>query len=133
MFSYMRGKKKIVTALLITAVLGSAAGCGASSSDNTIVEKEKKIAEFDYEVPVQIPNILVDQTGFLPDSDKVVVFRGKELPRTYTVCRLEDGKPCFEGEVLKQSFDKELGVNFAVGYFSDLTEEGDYYINYKCC
>ena len=124
----MRGKKKIVAAVLMTAVLGSAAGCGASSSDNTIVEKEKKIAEFDYEVPVQIPNILVDQTGFLPASDKVVVFRGKELPRTFTVCRLEDGKPCFEGEVLKQSFDKDLGVNFAVGYFSDLTEEGDYYI-----
>ncbi|MBO6240089.1 MAG: glycoside hydrolase family 9 protein [Butyrivibrio sp.] len=128
MFSYMRGKKKIAAAVLLAAVLGSAAGCGASSSDNALVEKEKKTAKFDYEAPVQTPNILVDQTGFLPDSDKVVIFRGKELPETFTVCRLEDGESCYEGEVLKKSFDQELGVNFAVGYFTDLTEEGDYYI-----
>ncbi|MBQ3795035.1 MAG: hypothetical protein II842_01915, partial [Butyrivibrio sp.] len=128
MFLIMRGKKKILAAVVATAVIGSAAGCGASSSDNTIEESEKKTASFDYEVPVQTPNILVDQKGFLPDSDKVAVFRGKEIPTTFTVNRIEDGTPAFEGVILKETYDEELGESYALGYFTDLVEEGSYYI-----
>ena len=128
MFLIMRGKKKILAAVVATAVIGSAAGCGASSSDNTIEESEKKTASFDYEAPVQTPNILVDQKGFLPDSDKVAVFRGKEIPTTFTVNRIEDGTPAFEGVILKETYDEELGESYALGYFTDLVEEGSYYI-----
>lgn len=124
----MRGKKKILAAVVATAVIGSAAGCGASSSDATIVEREKKTASFDYEAPVQMPNILVDQKGFLPDSDKVAVFRGKEIPTTFTVNRIADGTPAYEGVILKETFDENRGESYALGYFTDLVEEGSYYI-----
>ena len=77
MFSYERGKNRIIVAAAVLSLMGSVAGCGASSD-----EKQIDIAEVvsfgqgagevaDYEVPVQIPNILVDQNGFRPGDEKV--------------------------------------------------------------
>ncbi len=134
MFFVMRGKNKIVGVGVILALIGSVAGCGASSGDNTVditeIASGGQTQEIvtTYEVPVQTPNILVDQTGYLTQAEKTIVFRGKELPAEFTVCSLESGDIVYTGKVLKPSYDEETGEYNALGYFTELNEEGSYYV-----
>ena len=130
MFSLMRGKKRITAVVLMTAVMGSVAGCGASSGEKEIENTKASVTSvsINYEAPVQTPNILVDQEGFLPTSDKVVVFRGKELPTEFEIHNLADDSLVYVGQVMKQSYNDELGEYSAIGYFTELNVEGDYYI-----
>lgn len=134
MFSVMRGKNRIITMGMVIALMGSVAGCGASSAEKQVdiqenlpfIQGSGEVA--DYEVPVQIPNILVDQNGFRPEDEKVAVFRGKELPDTFYVCDKSTGKPVYSGSPVKAVYDKEADEYTALGYFTDVKNEGDYYI-----
>lgn len=134
MFSYERGKNRIIVAAAVLSLMGSVAGCGASSD-----EKQIDIAEVvsfgqgagevaDYEVPVQIPNILVDQNGFRPGDEKVAVFRGKKLPEKFYVYDINKSRPVFVGDLVKGDYDSELGEYTALGYFTELRNEGSYYL-----
>ena len=80
---------------LIIPLMGSAAGCGASSAEmpTEVSEKVPGVAavNLSYEVPVQRPNVMVDQVGYETDSEKTVVFRGEDLPKSFYVCDLESG------------------------------------------
>ena len=60
-------------------ILGSVAGCGASSAEMTTEVSEvsgSATSLVDYETPQQIPGIMVDQVGYSLGSEKAVVFRG---------------------------------------------------------
>ena len=69
-------KKRILSLACILPVLGSVAGCGASSAElpTEITELAMPVpaasASVDYEVPVQIPNTLVDQVGYNASAEK---------------------------------------------------------------
>ncbi len=134
MFFVMRGFNKIMRAGLIIALMGSVAGCGASSSDNAVDIEEiasggqAQEIESTYEVPVQIPNILIDQVGYVAESEKVVIFRGKELPLQFNIYSLEENELVYTGNVLKASYNEKTGEYNALGYFNELTTEGSYYI-----
>ena len=127
MFFTMRGKKRIIAAV-VAVVVGSVAGCGASSDEIVIEDTTKQVASIQYEVPLQTPNILVDQVGFSTESDKVAIFMGKELPDEFKIYSLEDDSLVYSGQVMKKSFNEELGEYCAVGYFTELNEVGNYYI-----
>ena len=125
-------KKRILTTGLIMSLVGSVAGCGASSAEMTT-----EIAEFtgttvstvNYQVPEQIPGIMVDQVGYNLGSEKAAVFRGEDLPKTFSIYELESGKKVFSGEILKASQNEELGEYDSMGYFTDFKEEGSYFIS----
>ncbi len=127
MFFTMRGKKRIIAAV-VAVVVGSVAGCGASSDEIVIDDTTKQVASIQYEVPMQTPNILVDQVGFSTVSDKVAVFMGKELPDEFEIYSLEDDSLVYSGQVMKKSFNEAFGEYCAVGYFTELNEVGNYYI-----
>ena len=134
MFSYERGKNRIIVAAAVLSLMGSVAGCGASSDEKQIDISE--VVSFgqgagevaDYEVPVQIPNILVDQNGFRPGDEKVAVFRGKKLPEKFYVYDINKSRPVFVGDLVKGDYDSELGEYTALGYFTELRNEGSYYL-----
>ncbi len=134
MFFVMRGNNRILGAGLILALMGSVAGCGASSSENTVditeIASGGQTQEIvtSYEVPIQIPNILVDQTGYLSQAEKTIVFRGKELPSEFSVYSLDNNELVYSGKVLKPSYNEDRDEYNAVGYFNELTEEGSYYV-----
>ena len=136
MFSYMSGKKRIIAAALML-LMGSVAGCGASSAESSVdnaelagsntVEKVE-VSSVEFEAPEQIPNILVDQTGFNTESEKVAIFRGKELPRTFQIKDLETGEVVFIGDVVKAVKDEDSGKYFGLGRFNSFKEPGKYII-----
>lgn len=134
MFSYMRGKNRIVAALMVL-VMGSVAGCGASSAESSVDIAELTgshqtegpvVSKVDFEAPEQIPNILVDQTGFNLESEKVAVFRGKELPRTFQIRDSETGEVVYIGDVVKAVLDGESGRYYGIGRFNSFKEPGKY-------
>ena len=110
------------------AVMGSAAGCGASSAelqqDLTAATTE---VSTDYEVPEQIPGVLVDQIGYERLSEKAIVFKGKDLPDSFTIYDEETGEPVYTGELQKPSYNNELGEYDSLGYFNDLQQEGSFF------
>ncbi len=112
-------------------VLGSVAGCGASSAEMP-AEIPDITGDYpvnvDYEVPVQIPGTLVDQVGYGAGSDKVAVFRGKTLPEEFDVYEVASGQKVFSGEILRSVYDEQTGEYCSSGYFTDLSDEGEYYI-----
>ena len=113
-------------------ILGSVAGCGASSAEMT-TEVSQSVGSaaslVDYEAPQQIPGIMVDQVGYSLGSEKAIVFRGEDLPKTFGVYELESGKKVFSGEILKSVYNEELDEYDSLGYFTDLKEEGNYFVS----
>lgn len=83
--------------------------------------------DFSYERQTEIPNIQTDRLGYLPESTKIAVFRGKELPENFRVIGKESGECVYEGEVrLKEDTDGDVLAGY--GNFTEVKEEGCYYI-----
>jgi endoglucanase len=125
------GKRIIGSALCLT-ILGSVAGCGASSA-----ELPAEIADFgaapsglspDYEEPVQIPGTMVDQIGFSVGSEKAVVFKGENPPQKFAIVDSDSGETVYTGQALKPSYSEALSEYYCQGYFSDFDKVGSYYI-----
>ncbi len=117
-------------ACLIT--VGSVAGCGASSAEipaeTTEVQAQVFSEETTYEVPTQIPGTLVDQIGYSSESEKTVLFKGRNLPQEFSVCDLASGDVVYTAKTETPVYNEELSVYESVGYFSNLRTPGDYYI-----
>ncbi len=120
--------KRIVGLAVTMAMMGSAAGCGASSAE---LQQEPAAASTevstDYEVPEQIPGVLVDQVGYERLSEKAIVFKGKDLPDSFTIYDEETGEPVYTGELQKPVYNSELGEYDSLGYFNDLQQEGSFF------
>ena len=124
--------KKILSSGLIMTLIGSVAGCGASSAEMTTdISVYEGTAEttLSYEVPEQIPGIMVDQVGYSIGSEKSIVFRGEDLPKSFSIYELESGKRVFSGEILKPVYNEELDEYDSMGYFTDFNEAGSYFIS----
>ena len=126
--------KRIVKAGTILLMMGSVAGCGASSAEKTVetvthtfaVQEPKGNSE--YESKTQIPGIFLDQTGFCTDSDKTVVFYAKEMPEKFSIIDLETKKTVYTGEIVKPVLDDKTEKYYGIGWFNDFKEPGTYYI-----
>ena len=93
--------------------------------------------EFSYERKEEIPSVRVDRLGYLPGSVKTAVFRGGELPETFQVISKETGESVYEGTIRTEEMsagaartDGSLADGLRTGYgtFTELKEEGSYYI-----
>ena len=135
MFSVMRRKNRIVAAVLLLSLIGSVAGCGASSAEKQVDMTEAnsggpEIAENgEYNVPLQIPSVLADQIGYKTDSVKTVILHGKKIPKTFSVKELGTKEEKYTGDVVKTVYNNETEEYTGIGYFTDLKEEGNYYVS----
>lgn len=84
--------------------------------------------EFNYEVPVSLPNILVDQVGYAQESNKIAVIRGELPPDTFTIMEADTGQVVYTGQIVQKGYDEETGVYISYGNFTDFTTPGKYYI-----
>lgn len=84
--------------------------------------------DLSYEVPVSVPHILVDQIGYPPHGEKTVIFTGSSLPEEFEVVDADSGEVVFAGKIKRR--EQSNGGQETPGYgdFSELTEEGTYYI-----
>lgn len=83
--------------------------------------------DFSYMRKEEKPSVQVDRLGYLSKSAKIAVFQGKELPEKFQVVEKISGECVYEGEVrLKE--EAQDGIYTGYGNFTDLEEEGSYYI-----
>lgn len=83
--------------------------------------------DFDYEKPVVMAHIEIDQLGYLPNQKKTAVFRGDGLSNTFAVVDAESFETVYEGEIKTKTIP---GTNdtYYFGDFSEFRKEGRYYI-----
>ena len=124
---------KRATAVMLMAVMLT--GCSKAETENLelLIEQDQPetvdpALDMSYEVPVDTPEILIDQCGYEADSEKVAVFRGTDIDGTFEVRNLETDEVVYVGEVRRSKYNKELEEYDSCGYFTELTTEGDYYI-----
>ncbi|MDE5932613.1 MAG: glycoside hydrolase family 9 protein [Lachnospiraceae bacterium] len=130
-----RNFHRITSILLCTALL---TGCAElenfSSAGSRQQTQEDEIVslgltpEFDYEVPVNLPNIIVDQVGYAVNSNKIAVFRGEVLPDTYDLIDVQTEEIVYTGTVKEKGYNEETGENISYGDFSDFKTPGTYYL-----
>lgn len=128
-------KYRWLSLFLVIAVLVT--GC----SESDISDKLKQMnagstattddtSEIDYTVPVSRPYALIDRTGYLPDSDKTVIFLGTNVPDSFQVIDLDTGECVYTGTISQKGVDSDSGQMISYGSFTGLTQEGTYEI--KC-
>lgn len=119
-------------AIIILACLLTGCSFFDTNQEHTGEVKEIQIAEqafqINYEVPVLVPNVLVNQMGYLKDSEKKVLFKGELSTKTFYVLDRRTHRVVFEGRAGETVFDKGTGESYATGSFTFLNEEGAYYI-----
>lgn len=133
-----RKKSKYRTAGLLLAVLflgESLSACGYAPtpfSDETEDGSEFTTLgltpEFDYEIPVSKPAILVDQLGYAVGSSKVAIFEGDDLGKHFEVIRTDTLESVFQGDIEEKGYDSVTGTYLSYGDFTELDQTGEYYI-----
>lgn len=129
-------KNRVVLALAAAAVLLS--GCAGNipfMENKKTGQGEQEFAletlglapDFSYERPVEKPGIKTDRLGYLPESAKTAVFRGRELPENFQVITKDSGECVYEGTI-RTDGEKKDGILTGYGTFTGVKEEGNYYI-----
>lgn len=128
---YISGMAAVLSAALLLS--------GCTELDNTSVGKKKQeqedeivslglVPEFNYEVPVSLPDIMVDQVGYAAGSNKIAVFRGEILPDTYDLIDAETEEIIYTGSVKKKGYNLLTEEAISYGDFTDFTRPGTYYL-----
>ncbi len=122
--------KKLRACSLVLAMTVSVCSCKAESE---ITDKEQETLssapapDVVYDVPESIPRTLVDQNGYRTGAEKAVVFRGEDLPVVFYVYNADTDELEYTGQMRNEILDSS-GETTKIGYFTDLVEDGNYYI-----
>lgn len=121
------------TIFLCTSLLfGCESPVNAPKVENSAQENEPEslglTPEFDYEVPVSLPDIMVDQVGYGLNSSKVAVFRGETLPDTYDLLDAYTGAVVYTGIIEQKGYNEATQENISYGDFTDFVTSGTYYL-----
>lgn len=127
-------KKQVMIIILACAVL--LAGCQQIPLDkyipipsgNDSFASMEETPDLSYEIPVSTPGILVNRLGYMPESTKVAVFKGEELPDVFYVIDAESSDIVYTGSLEEQGYNEELEEYNSYGDFSELQTPGNYYI-----
>lgn len=132
------GRRQITKIICIFLCLGLLTGCNGLSdlslealqtnSEDDGFTSLGLTPEFDYEVPVSLPNILIDQVGYAQDSNKVAIIQGEMPPDTFTIMEADTGTVVYTGEIEPKDYDETTGVYISYGDFTDFNTPGEYYI-----
>lgn len=123
---------KLTAAVLCLCLLSGCAGMTESVSltaeQTEYIETKENTENINYEVPENIPKILVNQVGYHPESDKIAVFRGENLPTSFYVINAETEAIVYTGRTEEIGYDEELAEYNSYGTFSTVKAPGKYYI-----
>lgn len=126
-----RIKNAAAVCLILILVL---TGCGAPLPTEDVKEEDPGITSMEeepdlaYEVPVSLPNILVNQLGYITNGTKMAVFRGGEVSADFYVIKADTGETVFEGVLEKGDLERTEEDQLCYGDFSALTQPGTYYL-----
>lgn len=127
--------------LPVSALFYVLCGCGAGripASEETLIETvlsgtpyegaEDAEAEIFFEVPENIPGILIDRTGYACESSKQVIFTGEGVAESFQVVNAATGEVAYTGEIRQRRAQSTAGEAVWRGDFTELETPGDYYI-----
>lgn len=128
--------------LSILLVISILAGCSLPLGNKNQKKEEDDngytlglTPDFSYEVTEQLPNILVNQVGYLPESSKVAILQGNNLENIFYVYNMITGKQEYVGALKpdslfaeKEDTDEEVKIEKYIADFSALDKAGTYYI-----
>lgn len=121
----------VILCLLLSGCAGNAplTGKGQERREESVFTAETLglTPDFSYERKAEKPNIQVDRLGYLPQSVKTAIFWEEELPDRFQVMKKDSGECVYEGKV-RSGRRMEDGTFIGYGTFTELEEEGDYYI-----
>lgn len=132
-----RLQKRIVCALMcifmVSAVFG---GCGQEKTPVLSANQEtvqgpvsmEQAPVLEYQVPVLMPGVLVDRIGYEAAGTKVIIVRGNNLPKEFSIVDATTDEIVYTGKLEEQMYDEENSEYNSYGDFSAFTTEGTYYI-----
>ena len=122
---------RALAAVLAMTVTACGNGADAALNESTVQEQEAPSGapapDVVYDVPVVVPSTLIDQNGYRTGAEKAVVFKGDDLPDVFYVYDLETDELSYTGQMRNEVQD-ESGNSTKIGYFTDLVEDGSYYV-----
>ena len=78
-----------------------------------------------------MPDINIDQLGYLPDDKKVAIFRGDNVDKSFELIDTKTNKSVFTGDITGSNENKSAGETNYYGDFSSFKTEGTYLIKTK--
>ena len=131
--------------LIVVLGIHILAGCTPPFADNKLSSKEEKgdtlglVPDFSYEVVEQTPNILVNQTGYLPENRKIAILQGNLLENVFYVYKADTDEIAYEGilksdtlgtkEEAEEEMQNDSNIkNIYPADFSEVKEPGTYYL-----
>lgn len=133
---------KIKVWLSILFIVGTMTGCAFSFQNNISSDKSNETLgltpDFSYTVTTQVPNILVNQVGYLVEDSKIAILQGKNLSTDFVIYNAENQQEEYRG-ILKagkleisdstvKEADESDKKEIYLADFSKLKKEGTYYI-----
>jgi endoglucanase len=93
--------------------------------DLTLIDATNRVAS---STGADMPDIAVNQIGYLPGSYKSATLRGSALNKKAVLINEATGEAVFEKEINNSIDDPDTGEKEAIFNFSDITEEGTYHV-----
>lgn len=134
----MLKQKRVKMGIMLLLAAALLAGCTPAAMDNGGKSTQTDAAAWqdsletapvlDYEVPLVLPGILINQIGYEPSSFKMAVVSGKSNPGQFRIVDAVTGEVVFTGALEEQGYEKETEEYNSYGDFSAFTKEGTYYI-----
>lgn len=132
----MRGLKKAGILLLCVCMMAGCAKQGEQAEDpggeddvqTEYVGMAGNRPQIRYQVARMKPSVLTDQIGYETNSTKIVFFVGGQSGNTYEVINAQTGETVYSGKMEYAGRDEELQRTVCYGMFTEMVEEGNYYI-----
>lgn len=124
-------KIKVITLVCLLLILW---GCAVPVSEEIPQKEEPVITSMEaepvlgYEVPESLPNILINQLGYMTNSTKIAFFCGKEVPEQFAIIDKETEEVVYTGYPEEKGYEADKKEYICYGNFSDFTVPGTYYI-----
>jgi len=126
---------KIITSLLLLVVVGLSGCVGDVPEDVDVVVESSEHqfeslmgeAEINFVLPTSVPNIKVNQLGYLPDSVKMAIFRGENLPDEFRIID-ERQQTVYTGKIEGRGYNSITDEYISYGFFTDFDVPGTYSI-----
>ncbi|MGN1087035.1 MAG: glycoside hydrolase family 9 protein [Porcipelethomonas sp.] len=87
--------------------------------------------EYPPEPVIETEKIITNQIGYLPDAQKIAVFRGDDSDTEFEVVNMADNSVVYTGEITGSTYNKTADETDRYGDFSAVTDEGTYVIRTK--
>ena len=108
---------------------------GCTGQENSVQKQEEAAPvsmeeepDLNYEIPVSVPGILVDQLGYIKEGTKIAVFCGNEVPEEFYVVNQDTGEVVYTGFAEEKEEQKAGEKQISYGDFSDFQVEVTYYL-----